>query len=304
MKTTIKFATPLLLTLAFGCNDTQPIDEVGGEAFETENQRADGEPIANNRTETTKRAGALIKTQRILELITQANVVNPYAAQGESEQALPYCDVSSSPQVEATDSACGGFGEYHQVVQVSNCDFGNGDVLDATLYVSNPFINDLESAHQALLDPAYRELVVHNKEWSVDISIQTDSGNEIQACGSVDNGIFRQSADFIVTMPGGEEGGEAQYEIQTTKRTRSLQAQVSRSAVHLITSNSPMAEIHAMDIFGVSTNETGLLPEKGIARIHNVGGHHVSFSPNLSAEGSVYQGAFFRHQSVVDIPAL
>jgi hypothetical protein len=290
--------------LAFGCNDTQPIDEVNGEALDTQNQRANGEPLQDHRTAAAKRAGQLVKTQRLLEMLTQPDIVNPFADSYRSSQALTQCDVSVAPNIQITDSTCPGFSEYAHIVQVENCDFGNGDLLDATLYVSHPYIDDLETTLNPILDPGYMALVKNNREWSVDIAITTEEGSEIDSCGSVYNGMFRQTSDFTVDMPGALEGTDAQYQIQSTRQTRSLTAKVSRSEIHLVSSADPVSEVLSMNVTGVSQGDSGLLPDKGTARVNDFRSDRIFFRPNLSAEGSVYLGSFFHHHSVLDIPTL
>jgi hypothetical protein len=302
MKKAIQFCTPLLLILAIGCDDT---NQAVSDSTEINTNRADEagpfgpEPVHAD----VKRVGQLVKVERLLDLLTDQNIINPFSDDEAMSEILSSCQIIADPELQPADSVCQQIGEWAYTIDILNCDFGNGDLISGVIKVSSEHVENLASPEIASEDQDYLAAISQNNIWTVDMDLVTDTGANITACGEVSNGLFRSKGNYIVHVPD-THGSDIAYEMQTNKGGRGLDTVISNASFQLQPSNATTPQIEHLNIHAVSSPSSGLLPDAGTARTAGPGGKTIYFEQNLSDIGQVYGNRAFRHNNVVDIPAL
>lgn len=286
---TIQYCVPFALLFAIACDDTQSTIDVNDEANAS---RANDEA----RVASAERAGYLVKTTQVIARVTQNNslIGNP--------QSQLNCDEDISISLETLDSECENMPEEGYIATLTNCDMGNGDTFDAELIVSAHGLADSplfmlgnEISPQIVLTglPAY----------FTEIRVETDSGTNIQACGSVSRKIFRQNANYIVTIDT-PEGSWATYELRSQTSNHLESYSREHAQLNLIDTSNLGAEIEAMEISSRRSSSAALLPQRGMARISGPESGRLFFRDNLSQNNSVIYRGSSRYSNVVEIPTL
>lgn len=306
----IKICAPLMLILAVACDDNNEVVELDNETNQarwTPQER----PLKTVEDHVTARAAHLVKAHRAVTQFVRSDILNPFVDESAIADLLPNCSVEKSTELTDTVSSCDNMATKSFVMDIVDCDFGDGDIYSGSVLVSSSVL-DIASDTDGV-SPVGTTTLAEQLEltdtWLLDVQLDSVSGTTIDACGVATTSLRENTSQMMLNIShpthvdaDGNPTG-AIYEASTEQKIRAHKFNVVKSHIELMDSSAPEYEVGHMRIRG-NYDANSLLPKNGSAAIKGRQISRIHFNSRQFGPDTVAAETTFHGFQLVEVPTL
>jgi hypothetical protein len=299
----------LLLILAIGCDDNNEAIELDDASNQSRWSPEEG-TLKTGENESVKRAGHLVKAHRATTRFTKADVLNPFIREEAVGSLLPNCSIVKSTEIESYEGSCANMPDQGYELDIVGCEFDGGDSFTGTVFVSTGlFLNDALITQLEGNTQAFADHLIENDDWYIDVQIESDEGNIIEACGVANTSNRKNSSSVLLTIShpsetiGTSEKAIATYEANAYETRRGSQFTKVQSELTLVSADAPKSEIERLRTRGLYPSSS-LLPQHGTAEYRGQGMGNIRFNSREFEENAVGTKSPLTGPQIITIPNL